>query len=159
MDSGDVLRPGKLDWRQLRKWLARTAPNDDSAQSRIHAKLLRHQFLGSTEVRPFPPLNRRRQFGRGVKRAVERLTGLEWERVDLARNTAWLNQTKNGTPRGVPLNVDAVPVLREQIGKHPCVCFTYEGQPLRADVANTAWHTALKRAGIKDFRFHDLRHT
>ncbi len=91
-------------------------------------------------------------------RAAE-ITGLEWERVDLARNTAWLNQTKNGTPRGVPLNVDAVQVLREQIGKHPRFCFTYEGQPLRADVTNTAWHSALRRAGIKDFRFHDLRHT
>jgi integrase len=87
------------------------------------------------------------------------ITGLEWERVDLARNTAWLNQTKNGTPRGVPLNVDAVQVLREQLGKHSRFCFTYEGQPLRADVTNTAWHTALKRSGIKDFRFHDLRHT
>lgn len=87
------------------------------------------------------------------------ITGLEWERVDLARNTAWLNQTKNGTPRGVPLNADAVQVLREQIGKHPRFVFTYEGQPLRADVTNTAWHTALKRSGIKDFRFHDLRHT
>lgn len=87
------------------------------------------------------------------------ITGLEWDRVDLARNTAWLNQTKNGTPRGVPLNVDAVQVLREQIGKHPRFCFTYEGQPMRADVTNTAWHTALKRSGIKDFRFHDLRHT
>ncbi len=91
-------------------------------------------------------------------RAAE-ITGLEWDRVDLARNTAWLNQTKNGTPRGVPLNLDAVQVLREQIGKHPRFCFTYEGQPLRADVTNTAWHTALKRSGITDFRFHDLRHT
>ena len=68
-------------------------------------------------------------------------------------------RTKNGTPRGVPLNVDAVEVLKEQRGKHPRFCFTYEGQPLRADVTNTAWHSALKRAGIKDFRFHDLRHT
>jgi hypothetical protein len=25
-------------------------------------------------------------------------------------------------------------------------------QPLRADVTNTAWHTALRRAEIKDFR-------
>jgi integrase len=91
-------------------------------------------------------------------RAAE-ITGLEWDRVDLARNTAWLNQTKNGTPRGVPLNADAVQVLREQLGKHPRYCFTYEGQPLRADVTNTAWHTALKRSGITDFRFHDLRHT
>ncbi|MDE1998904.1 MAG: tyrosine-type recombinase/integrase [Burkholderiales bacterium] len=49
--------------------------------------------------------------------------------------------------------------LKEQIGKHPRYCFTYEGQPMRADVTNTAWHAALKRSGIKDFRVHDLRHT
>lgn len=55
------------------------------------------------------------------------ITGLEWDRVDLARNTAWLNRTKNGTPRGVPLNQDAVQVLKEQVGKHPRYCFTYEG--------------------------------
>jgi hypothetical protein len=44
-------------------------------------------------------------------------TGLEWERVDLDRQTAWLNQTKNGTPRGVTLSRDAVVVLEEQLGK------------------------------------------
>lgn len=36
------------------------------------------------------------------------ILGLEWNRVDLQRKTAWINQTKNGTPRGVPLNRDAV---------------------------------------------------
>jgi integrase len=87
------------------------------------------------------------------------ITGLEWERVDLARNTAWLNQTKNGTPRGVPLNVDAVQVLREQLGKHPRFVFTHRGNPIRWEVTNSGWHGALMRAGIKDFRFHDLRHT
>jgi integrase len=87
------------------------------------------------------------------------ITGLEWSRVDLNRKTAWLNRTKNGTPRGVPLNEDATEVLREQIGKHLQFCFTYLGQPLRADVTNTAWHNALSKAGIEDFWFHDLRHT
>lgn len=91
-------------------------------------------------------------------RAAE-ITGLEWSRVDLNRKTAWINKTKNGTPRGVPLNEDAIEVLKEQIGQHLRYCFTYKGQPLRADVTNTAWHTALKRAGVEDFRFHDLRHT
>ena len=87
------------------------------------------------------------------------ITGLEWNRVDLERKTAWLDRTKNGTPRGVPLNSDAVAVLEGEIGKHPRYCFTYEGQPIRWELTNTAWHNALRRAGITDFRFHDLRHT
>jgi integrase len=49
--------------------------------------------------------------------------------------------------------------LREQIGKSLTHCFTYEGKPIRWQITNTAWHTALEAAGIKDFRFHDLRHT
>jgi integrase len=87
------------------------------------------------------------------------ISGLEWNRVDLERRTAWLDQTKNGTPRGVPLNAGAVVVLEEQRGKHPQYCFTYRGKPIRWEMTNSAWHTALKKAGIKDFRFHDLRHT
>ena len=87
------------------------------------------------------------------------ITGLEWGRVDLKRKTAWLNQTKNGTPRGVPLNRDAVAVLVSVRGKHSQYCFTYNGQPIRWGVCNTAWLEAVKRAKLKDFRFHDLRHT
>lgn len=87
------------------------------------------------------------------------ITGLEWSRVDLARRTAWLNLTKNGTPRGVPLNEDAVSVLAEQQGQHSRYCFTYRGKPIRWEVTNSAWHSALRRAGLTDLRFHDLRHT
>ncbi|NTV09149.1 MAG: site-specific integrase [Zoogloea sp.] len=84
---------------------------------------------------------------------------LEWTRVDLDRQTAWLNQTKNGTPRGVPLNRDAVAVLREQVGQHARYCFTYRSEPIKRNITNHAWRTALQRAGLEDFRFHDLRHT
>jgi integrase len=85
------------------------------------------------------------------------ILGLEWKRVDLARQTAWLNLTKNGTPRGVPLNRNAVSVLEEQIGKHPQYCFTYRGEPIKANISNKAWFSALEKAGLHDFRFHDLR--
>lgn len=87
------------------------------------------------------------------------ITGLEWNRVDLARQTAWLNQTKNGTPRGVPLNRDAVAVLEGQKGHHPEYCFTYRGKPIRFGLTNDGWQTALVKAGLTDLRFHDLRHT
>jgi integrase len=87
------------------------------------------------------------------------IASLEWGRGDLPRKTAWLDQTKNGTPRGVPLNRDTVIVLKEQLGKHAQYCFTYNGQPIRWELSNTAWHKALERTGLKDFQFHDLRHT
>ena len=87
------------------------------------------------------------------------ITGLEWSRVDLERQTAWLNRTKNGTPRGVPLNRDAVAVLEGEKGKHERFCFTYCGKPIRWGLCNTAWPEAVKRAKLVDFRFHDLRHT
>ncbi len=87
------------------------------------------------------------------------ITGLEWNRVDLDRKTAWLNQTKSGTPRGVPLNEDAIEALRKQIVKHLRYCFTFRGEPWRWQVTNSGWHTALATAGLRDFRFHDLRHT
>jgi integrase len=87
------------------------------------------------------------------------ITGLEWKRVDLDRKTAWLNQTKNGTPRGVPLNEDAIEVLREQIGKNLTYCFTFRGERIQGAITNTAWYSAIESAGIVDFRFHDLRHT
>jgi len=87
------------------------------------------------------------------------ITGLEWNRVDLDRSTAWLNRTKNGTPRGVPLNKDAVAVLAALKGEHPEYCFTFRGEPIRWGVCNTAWLEAVKRAELTDFRFHDLRHT
>ena len=85
---------------------------------------------------------------------------LEWSQVDLIRKVLWIHadQAKGKKAIGVPLNVDAVEVIKEQIGKHQTRVFTYNGTPIRK--FNTkAWRNALKRAGIDDFRWHDLRHT
>ncbi len=85
---------------------------------------------------------------------------LEWSHVNLESGHAWVDadQSKNRRPIAVPLNLKALEVLRRQIGKHPARVFTYAGRPL--DRANThAWQRALKRAGIENFRWHDLRHT
>jgi integrase len=86
--------------------------------------------------------------------------GLEWAYVSLERQHAWIpgDKHKNGKPHSVPLNDMALSVLRRQIGKHPTRVFTFRGEPIN-QVNTKAWTSALERAGIEDFKWHDLRHT
>lgn len=88
------------------------------------------------------------------------VTGLRWDQVDLDRWQAWIHPDESKTGRGlaVPLNRDAMLVLRRQAGRHPERVFTYRGQPV-SKAGVRAWRLALARAGIHDFRWHDLRHT
>ena len=85
---------------------------------------------------------------------------LEWGQVDIARRHAWVNaqNSKNRHPISVPLNDTAIGVLLRQQGKHAERVFTFQGNPINS-VNTKAWHAARKRAGIEDFRWHDLRHT
>ena len=88
------------------------------------------------------------------------VTGLQWSQVDLSRHLAWIHADQAKTRRSinVPLNQDACSVIRDQIGKHSEYVFTYQGSPIK-DANSTAWKNALKKAGIENFRWHDLRHT
>lgn len=88
------------------------------------------------------------------------VTGLEWSRVDLERRVMWVegHQSKNGSAFNLPLSAEAILVLRRRQGKHSRWVFTYRGKGVKR--GNTkAFKAALKRAGITNFRWHDLRHT
>ena len=88
------------------------------------------------------------------------VVGLEWSQIDLGRRCAWIHadQAKARKAIAVPLNEDALQVLRQQMDKHPTRVFSYQGKPV-TKANNHAWRKALVRAGILDFRWHDLRHT
>ncbi len=88
------------------------------------------------------------------------VTGLQWTQVDLVRRVAWIHpdQAKARRAIPVPLNNDAVLLLRQHLGKHPLYVFSYHGKRI-TQVSTKAWYAALYRAGIEDFRWHDLRHT
>jgi len=80
--------------------------------------------------------------------------------VDLVRQLAWIHpdQAKARKAIAVPLNAEALALVSKQVGKHATHVFSFRGQPVR-QVSTKAWYEALKRAGIEDFRWHDLRHT
>lgn len=86
--------------------------------------------------------------------------GLCWSQVDLVRRVAWIHPDQSKTRKAivVPLNDDAMRVLTLQRGRHAVRVFTYNSEPVIA-ATTAAWYKALKRCGIDDFRWHDLRHT
>ena len=88
------------------------------------------------------------------------VTGLQWTQVDLVRRLAWVHadQAKARRAIPVPLNAEAVLLVRKQLGKHGTHVFSYRGMSI-TQVSTKAWYAALERAGITDFRWHDLRHT
>jgi integrase len=82
------------------------------------------------------------------------LVALRWEHVDLARRGAHLPDTKNGEARTVPLSTAAVQVLRS-------LPRSIHGQVfpgLTSAAVKRAFTRAVRRAGIEDLHFHDLRH-
>ena len=81
------------------------------------------------------------------------LLGLRWEHVDIEKRTIFLQLTKNGTSRTVPLSTHAIQILTE-------IPRMIDGRvfPITHEVVSQAFNRARKQAGVEDIRFHDLRH-
>ena len=94
----------------------------------------------------------------GLRRA--NVTGMEWSQVDLTRRLAWIHpdQAKARKAIAVPLNAEAVILIRKQVVKHERYVFSYNGHHIM-QVSTKAWYKGLAAVGIEDFRWHDLRHT
>jgi len=87
------------------------------------------------------------------------LTKLRWNDIDFERRTAYVSTTKNGQPKVLPLTDS---VIRElQVFNKNDSHLIFESK-VKRDVAycfTKPWKKALEDAEIKDFRFHDLRHS
>jgi integrase len=88
------------------------------------------------------------------------LFGLRWKDIDLERGYLRLAQTKNGERRAVAIPRVALEVLKAWHTGQPPEEWVFTGRRSPGNFpGEQAWETALKRAGITDFHFHDLRHT
>ena len=88
---------------------------------------------------------------------------LTWNDVDLKRNTIVLHDTKNGERRSVSLSGLALELLTKisesKKGKTNLLFASKKNNGKTPVDIRTAWEVALRKAGIADFRFHDLRHS
>jgi integrase len=86
------------------------------------------------------------------------LLNQRWENVDFNRNLLFVSQSKTagGEGREIPFTNRIYELLLAE-RKEEGLLFAFKGKPIR--VIKTAWKAAVRRAGIRYRRFHDLRHT
>jgi integrase len=87
---------------------------------------------------------------------------LTWDNVDFARKTIRLDETKNGHMREVPLNSVALAILKDLHKVRPDDGPVFRSSRRKAQGIRDPkkwWLHALAVAKVKNFRWHDLRHT
>lgn len=86
---------------------------------------------------------------------------LRWEDVDLKKWQLHFKKTKNGDARTVPVVGAAQAALQEQFDRDPTGReWVFKGWTDDAPANfESSWKRVRANAGLKNFRFHDLRHT
>ena len=87
-------------------------------------------------------------------------THLKWSQVNLEKKQAWINpaEAKMRKAIPVPLSEVAIQLIEAQIGKHEAYVFVHNGKPTKKTSCKD-WYAGLKKAGITNFRWHDIRKT
>jgi integrase len=88
------------------------------------------------------------------------IRNLRWPDIDLVRGRITLRETKNGEIRSVPLRGLGLELLRKRSAECNSIgyVFVLKRQSHPMDPRRTL-KTAIKRAGLKDMRPHDFRHS
>ncbi|OVE49404.1 hypothetical protein CBW21_05845 [Chromobacterium violaceum] len=142
------------------EWIERAPVFKKKKEAKIRIRWLKKEEANRLLSELAPHLQAIVRFALATGFRHSNIIDLEWSQVNLVQKLAWIHpeQAKAGEAIGMPLNETAMETLIAQVGKHPRFVFTYRGQKLKQKAA-TGWRNALKRAGIRNFRFHDLRHT
>ena len=83
--------------------------------------------------------------------------GLKWEQINFEQGIITLQDTKNGERRDIPMDETVKTTLKGMEKKGNYLFCNEEGDTFAR--LQRSFETALKKSGIEDFRFHDLRHT
>ncbi|MDQ7082700.1 MAG: site-specific integrase [Aquificota bacterium] len=88
---------------------------------------------------------------------------LRWEDVNPEKGFVSIRRPKSGKRERIPIHPLAVSILVEQRRKFPESPYVFPNSKGKAYYLpcgyRGAFRTAVKRAGLDDVRFHDLRHT
>jgi len=81
---------------------------------------------------------------------------LSWADCDITKRTVMIHETKNGEPRKIPLSIEAIRVLSANPRHLNTDKIFWQWSSVSS--FESSWQRLIKRSGINNFRFHDLRH-
>jgi len=136
-------------------------PREPRARVRFLADQERHQLLEECQTSRNSYLHTIVVLALATGARRGELLGLQWPDVDLKRATLTFQETKNGERRAVPLTGQALALMGQhaKVRRLDTALVFPDATGKRPVGIREAWEYAVKRAGITDFRFHDLRHT
>lgn len=85
------------------------------------------------------------------------ILNLRWDNIDLQNRRISVIHTKTDENRDIPMNEFLFEILTKIRKKTQYLFLNRQGKPIKS--IKTAFRNVLRRSGINDFRFHDLRHT
>lgn len=91
------------------------------------------------------------EFARETGMRRSEILALEAQQINVEQQIAFLPDTKNGAHRSVALSQRATNIVI----KHSNIGLLF---PISASAIQQAWQRILRKTGITDLRFHDLRH-
>lgn len=157
-----VLRKAATKWRDSNKnfWLPTLPTIEMLDEPKRRIRFLTHEEAQRLIAVTPPHLSNLIAFSLATGLRQANVLFLEWSEIDETAHHAWIPSDKAKTKKAisVPLNKVAMKIIKSQKGKHPVRVFTYNGKPINT-VESRTWKKYLKKAGIKNFRWHDLRHT
>ncbi len=77
---------------------------------------------------------------------------LKWSNINFDDRTAYLEDTKNGEDRYVPLSIKVIELL-SSIKQSNNLVF-----PVSSNAVRLSWERLKRKANVNNLRFHDLRH-
>jgi len=146
----EALRNGKVTSNPARLVRQRHENNavirwlTDEEEKRLRAVIAKH-FSGH-----LPEL----EIALGTGMRLSEQYGLRWESVDLKRKEVRLRTTKNYGGRSIPMNSEVFSAF----GQLHKTAQNQDGPVFSVNNPRKCFANALKRAKIKDFRWHDCRH-
>ncbi len=134
-----------IDWRA--HWLREAAPRTRVLSAEEERRLI--EEAGEHLKAPI-------QFALLTGLRLGNTIALDWAQVDFQARTMTF-RAKGDRTLVLPITAPVLVILANQGPRSTGPVFRYKGEKIAS--WRKAWAGAKKRAGVKDFRWHDLRHT